>query len=280
MHPQCGVLPFALPEAYVRAVRTVFLAIVVTLATATSSFAQSSDQPHSEQQALKILKTDLGDALKLERDALQLSNAGEDADARSELENARGLIVAAEPAAEWMSAPPVLALRGRDDPWESFEDDIYDIDNLDKLASHEKGSRLRSALEAANLKKLAAYALVSNELAHPDCAEIINRQGPLVVDNVPQGPTTVTVDFACKQRIDEFFIALPTISAMQALASPPAQSATIEDGGELIKVDVDGAKSGGVTFETTPDAAAGDKVDGEVVPIAGDSVTEYIPEVM
>jgi hypothetical protein len=49
--------------------------------------------------------------------------------------------------------------------------------------------------------------------------------------------------------------------------------------GNIVEVDLNGAKSGGVTMQTSPDAAAPNPVDSDIVPIAGDSV-EYFDEIM
>src|SRR5579863_8135533 len=111
--------------------RRVALALAVIVVALAATAAADTPKIQSSKQALRTLHTVLSDALKLERNALEQSKAGDETAAHSELGNASSLIASAQPAAEFMTAPPLALLRGKDDPWEHFDEDIQDIASLD-----------------------------------------------------------------------------------------------------------------------------------------------------
>jgi hypothetical protein len=246
----------------------------VALAAATAS---NADVPKvkTTSQALKILHTALGDAIKLERNALEQSKAGDPMAARSELENARALIISAEPAADFMAQPLLMRIRGKDDPWDHFNEDIEDIANLDRAAMREHGKQQQDLIQAANLKKLNAYIMVDDELNKPQCTELVNEEGPIKVNGVATSDTDVTISIRCRQRMEDVWMDSVCFGELGALASPPTVNAPAKltaEHGDVIEIKGDGAKEITVTFQTT------DPVTGEplqVVPIIGDSSVPY-----
>ncbi len=109
------------------------------------------------------------------------------------------------------------------------------------------------------------------------CSEVIDLRGPITVNGVPQGPSTLTIDTSCTKPVDSVYVDIPQAVIEQFSAGGTA-TATVEDGGELLKVGMHGAKSGEVSIQTSPDLVPGEALNEEVVPIHGSP--DYFPEVM
>jgi hypothetical protein len=110
---------------------------------------------------------------------------------------------------------------------------------------------VRQKLLTAAEKKNDLIDLVTSELEHSMCSEVIDLRGPITVNGVPQGPSTLTIDTSCTKPVDSVYVDIPQAVIEQFSAGGTA-TATVEDGGELLKVGVHGAKSGEVGVQTSP----------------------------
>jgi hypothetical protein len=206
-----------------------------------------------------------------------VERAGNKAQAAKELENAEKLLDGALPAADALTPPLDLTHYVPDNSWERLGRNMRDIIYWDKRAL-EKGANFHYDIVLAAIKKHAVYTLVNNEITHPVCLEAINLEGPITVNGVPQGSSQLSVDVSCTSPEQKVIIDLPKNTVVQMAPDGNAKAAILK-AGNIVEVDLNGAKSGGVTMQTSPDAAAPNPVDSDIVPIAGDSV-EYFDEIM
>ena len=233
--------------------------------------------------ALDTLKTNVHDAMLLEKNALALSEAGEKGKAEAEIKQSLTFLEGASDAAKFLTTSPMLAPYAKNDPWNNLSSDLESAIKDDRKAA-DAAPRRQGYLDVHYYLFQAAgwkddiYKLVNGEVQHPMCTELINLQGPIMVNGVPQGQSQLSVDFSCTHAIKMIYIALPTSTVTQAVPDGTSKDVVLQ-AGRVIEVMVNGAKSGGVTFETDPPAAQGVPVDA-IVPIAGDSYVDNFPEIM
>ena len=251
------------------------LASVLVLVLAAAAPAKVNDDVRTT--ALHTVRTGVEDALALEGNALKQWNAGNKEQAKKELENAEKILDGALPAADALTPPVDLSHYVPDNSWERLGRNMRDIIYWDKKAT-EKGANFHYDIVLAASKKHAVYTLVNNEITHPVCLEAINLQGPITVNGVPQGHSQLSIDVSCRQPEQKVIVDVPMNTVVQMVVDGDAKAAILK-AGHIVEVDLNGAKSGGVTMQTSPDAAAPAPVDSDVVPIKGDSV-EYFDEIM
>lgn len=250
------------------------LLVFVLSATAT---AQTNDDV--APVALTTVKTNVGDAIRLEKSALRLAKDGNQAGAKEEIKNAEDLLEGAYPAADALTPSPGLSTHAPGSGWEHLDFDIRLAARDDAKAVRRRGAPLNTGeVEAALFQKNRIYDLVNGELTHPLCSVLINLQGPIEVNGVPQGHAQLSVDVSCTTPIKRVLVDTPDNAVTTKATDGGAKSAT-DYAAYLIDLFFGGGKSGGVTETTSPDAADGQPVDIEIVPIVGDSV-EYYPETM
>ena len=246
------------------------LAFALVLVVAAPAPAKVSDDVRTT--ALQTVNTNVDDAIKLELNALNLWTHGNKAGARSEIENSQNLLDGALGAADALTPPLDLSHYVPDHSGEYLGRNMRDAIFWDKRSA-EKGANFHYDILLALQKKEAVYKLVNRELTHPVCYEAINLQRT-TVDNVQQGPSQLSVDVACSQPEQKVIVALPANTVAKMVLDGSAVSATL-DAPNVVEIKLNGAKSGGVTMQTTPDAAAPDPVDTGIVPIKGDSVEVF-----
>ena len=227
------------------------------------------------------MRTGVEDALALEGNALKQWNAGNKEQAAKELENAEKILDGALPAADSLTPPLDLSHYVPDNSWERLGRNMRDIIYWDKKAM-EKGANVHYDLVLAATKKHAVYTLVNNEITHPVCLEAINLQGPVTVNGVPQGSSQLSVDVSCTRPVQKIVILTPVEAIKQVTTDGGAKVAVLKTA-HVLEVDLNGAKSGGATMQTTPDATPNAPLD-DVVEIKGDSrnpsTVEVFDEVM
>jgi len=256
------------------------LVSVLVLVLAASAPARTNDDD-VRTTALHTVRTGVEDALALEGNALKQWHAGNKAQAAKELENAEKILDGALPAADALTPPLDLSHYVPDNSWERLGRNMRDIIDWDKRAL-EKGANFHYDILLAATKKHAVYTLVNNEITHPVCLEAINLQGPITVNGVPQGHSQLSIDVSCTRPVQKIVILTPTELIQKLDADNAAMKATMV-GPHVAELVMGGAKSGGVTMETQPDAAPNVPVD-DIVEIKGDSrspsTVEYFDEVM
>jgi hypothetical protein len=252
--------------------RIVILAALFSLMVAAGAPAQIREEP-SDVSDMKVVKVDVQAALTYENMALASAKKGNSAKAREQLVNARGALNDMEDAMkelvpdEWW-AWEYLKVNHKDDPWTKVSGKWFAATRDDFDAEYEVGSKLVKTLEEANAAKEAMLAIVTQEI-HDRCLQLINLRGPIEVNGVPQGHSQLTVTLSCDDPIDVVDLGIQNVVWAQVDAG--SATTTTADGGKVLEVDAHGAKSVTVTAETNPDAASGEKIEGDVVDIAGDS---------
>jgi len=257
------------------------LGALLLLAVAGSAPAGLRGSPDARTLALNTAKVDLTTALTLEKRAVQDWRVDHTAAAKKDLREAIDALDAMEAAAKELT-PPLDLSKDADatkppDPWAIFNTRRLLAAYEDKDVLSKGFGSGAASLGLANRLKEDLLSAVTHELAHPDCSGVINLQGPPVVNGVALGHSQLTVEFSCKEPVKSIYVDVPTDAIVQAVGDT-GDTATVRSG-SIVEIDVNGAKSGGVTLETSPDASQGAPVDADVVPIAGDSV-EYFQDVM
>jgi hypothetical protein len=162
--------------------------------------------------------------------------------------------------------------------WDDVRSEIdYILADDQKAANPETSvARRRQLLLSAVGKKNDLFDLVTNELEHAPCTEVVDLRGPITASGVPQGHSTVTVDVSSTKPEKSIYVDIPAVVITGADTGGNGTE-KIEKGGKVFEVDLHGGTSGEVTIQSSPDPAAGEKID--VVVITGDSA-DYFPEVM
>jgi hypothetical protein len=251
---------------------------LVVLVLASAAPAKVSYDPRTT--ALRTVRTGVSYAMTLETNALKQSKAGNEAEAKKEIQNALHLLDQVLPSAQSLTPPTDYNHVVPSNSWENLTSHLRHIIEYDEdaLTSSEPTS-LRYELHSAAPIKEAIYNLVNLEIKYPMCSEAINLEGAPVVAGVSQGNPHLSVDVACDQGEQKVIVVLPTVTAMKIVPDGAAKSAVLLRA-NTVQVVLDGAKSGGVTMELPQDPPPGSPVDTMIVPIAGDSHPEYFDEVM
>jgi hypothetical protein len=251
--------------------RLPLIALVVVLALVAGAAARG-DEP-SDLKAMRVLKTDLDAALYYETQALASAKSRDSAKAHEQLVNARGALNDMEDAVRELTpstfyASQFLLLNHTPEPWLRLEDQYANVLAYDADARFQVGSTLVTTLEKANALKHEMLDFVTAAI-HSRCLELINLRGPIEVNGVPQGHSQLTVSVTCDDPIEQLDLAIENVRWTSVDAGKNATKTA--DGGKVLEVDAHGAKTVTVSAQTTPDAAAGDRIEGDIVEIKGDS---------
>jgi hypothetical protein len=250
----------------------------VLLLGASAAPAKSDYGPRTT--ALREVRLGVSYAMTLEANAIKLSKAGKEGESIDEVKNALHLLKQVLPAAKTLTPPGIMKPWIPPSSWEKLISRLTYVIGADEdslRATTPLGGRY--PLYHANEVKDEIYKLLDAEIRRPMCTELINLRGPITVNGVPQGPSQLSVDVSCKQPEQKVIVVVPTSTVVQAVPDGGATAVAVK-AASVVEVDLNGAKSGGVTIETKPDAAAGAPVDSDVIPIAGDSHDEYFGEGM
>jgi hypothetical protein len=256
-------------------VRLAILAALLALTVTAAAPARSNDD--ERHLALVTLQKNVTEARKAEKYAFIYNKSGSVDVAAKELRAAAVVIKDTEQVASYLTTYKWLdGIHGN--PWDDVRSEIdYILADDQKAASPDTSvARRRQLLLNAGEKKNDLIDLVTNELEHAPCTEVVDLRGPITVSGVPQGHSTVTVDVSCDKPEKSIYVDIPAV-VITGADTGGTGTEQIEKGGKVVEVDLHGGTSGEVTIQSSPDPAAGEKID--VVVIAGDSV-DYIPEVM
>lgn len=251
------------------------VAFVLVLAGATAGQAKVSYEPRAT--ALRTVRLGVHYAITLEANALKLSRAGKDAEAKKEIHNALHLLDQVLPSAKRLTPLRNYFQYTPTSAWQDLSSNVREAIALDEQALEQNGFGFRQDLYSAGHHKESVYKLVDDEIRHPMCTELVNLQ-QITVAGVPGNPQ-LSVDVACNQPEQEFIVVVPT-SVVTKLAPDGKATSAVLLAADVIKVDLGGATSGGATMELQQNPPADAPVDSTVVPIAGDSHAEYIYDVM
>jgi hypothetical protein len=130
------------------------------------------------------------------------------------------------------------------------------------------GSPFQKHLELALADKREVLASVVQ--AYDDnCTELLDLRGPIEVNGVAQGHSLLRFAVSCKEPIKEVDLGLDGEKWTQVETS--SGTAKVGAGGDMLEIDLNDVKYVSGTAEGKPDFQSGDKVEGEIVPVAGDS---------
>ena len=249
-------------------------ALLALTVTAVAPARSNDDERHL---ALVTLQTNLTQAHKAEKYAYIYNKSGSVDVAIKELRASETIIADSKQVGSYLTTYKWLdGIHGN--PWDDVSSQLSFILADDRRAASPGTSVAlrRQLLLSAAEKKNDLLDLVTNELKKPPCEEVIDVRGPITVNGVPQGHSTVTVDVACNKPEKSIYVDIPAAVITGADAGGTGTE-KIEKGGKVVEVDLNGTKSGEVTIQSDPDPAAGEKID--VVVIVGDSA-DYFQEVM
>jgi hypothetical protein len=250
------------------------LGVLVALALAVGISARTSDDEVGTI-ALKTVDTNVGDAIKLELNALYLAQHGNVPGARQELENSRSLLEGAFGAADTLTPPADLTKYVPDNSWERLGRNIRSAATEDGDALARPGRVSSLFVTLALQKKQGIFNLVHPLVKRPECSVLTDDRSAIKVNGVAQNSGQLSVDVSCTVAIKRILVETPKNAVTQTATDGDAKAAALKSA-NTVQVVVDG-KEGGVTETTRPDPAAGLPVD--VIVIVGDS-TIYDPETM
>ena len=252
------------------------LVFALLLVIPSAAPAKASYDPRTT--ALRTVRLGVSYAMTLETNALKLARAGNEAGAKSEIQNALHLLDQVLPSAQSLTPPTDLNHYAPDDPWHNLTPNLRTVMMDDEDALHSKGYALLYNLTHAEPFKKAIYKLLDNEIRYPMCTEAVNVQS-VSVNGVTQGNPQFSVGVVCNMPVQSVYVVLPN-EAITNLAPDGSAKAAIAIAANAIKVVMAGATDGGATGELPQTPPADAPVDSVVVPIAGDSHDEYFDEVM
>jgi len=222
---------------------------------------------------------DLKSAIVQERyaiHAIEQGTAESSKNALQALENSRSALAAVDSDAakilysdpSWMSDLDWRDIK-TDAAAAAYHYDPYAMLHIrDHLGEKETVSTIESALKDKE-KALAA----ASALAKPPCTELLNLQGPFMVNGVAQGEPQLTISLDCSQRIRTLKIETP--SETIDTCTDPGQTCGIANGSD-VTAQAGESKDPSVTLKG-PALADGEEV---IVEIKGDSTDYIVDEVM
>jgi hypothetical protein len=252
--------------------RALAAAILIGLALVAATPAGGDEDVRGV--ALENAKNDLTTAKKAEYLAYHAFKAGRVAEGIRDIKASEASVAEANGPVHYLEVPPAFGEIFPKDPWKNIVENWDNIRFFDEKAMGPNVAIAKRVqyLLAASEKKNDLIDLVTAELAHPPCVQVTDVRGPIVVNGVPQGKATLSVEVSCTKPVDEVDLVLPglTIDQMQA---DNGDKAMLQ--GAILKVIGDGtSKQVGVTIQTSPDPAKGDQID-EVIEIKGDSYDAF-----
>ena len=258
--------------------RTAVVIALVALVAASTAGARTRDDD-TRHLALETMKTNLTSAITAEKEAWLNFHRGNNAGGEHWLSEAEAALDGSENAATYLTVPSDVDNVFPDSSWANVSKHLHDALTWDQraLKKSEPVQTRKNLIADALVRKKDLLTLVTGELTHPMCSELINLEGPFEVNGVPQGSATLTVEASCTQPEKSIYIDVP-LDVIENAAPEGTATATVEDGGHVLKLDLNGAKSGGASMQTSPDATGGQPIYDEVIPIHGSG--EYFDEVM
>jgi len=193
-------------------------------------------------------------------------------------DSVRELTNVAATAKKFLSEDPAWMGKNSDGLWEQVLTLADAALGHDRLAMEHfkarKGSLdgLYELGEAITYKKRGMK--IAAELAKPACAILIDVRGPITVNGVPQGEPQATFAFSCTEPIRTIKIWTPGEQLDQCSA---AGSCAIANGNDVTE-QAGGTKQPSVTVQGN--LADGEQAVIDIVPIAGDSYSYVVDEVM
>ena len=252
--------------------------LLLSVALGVASSAPAQTNADARTTALKTVRLGVSYAITLENNAVKQEKAGQHAEAKKELQNALHLLDQIAPEVKSLTPPRDFNSWALPNEWQKLNNTFLGVVGTDERAlSAGDASFFAADLAVASHFKQEIYKLVDNEIRRPMCAELINLRSMTI--NGVKGPSQLSVDVSCNRPEKKVIVVVPTVTIVQAVPDGGAVAAAMK-AANVVEVDLNGAKSGGVTMQTSPDATAGAPVDDLVVPIAGDSHAEYFDEVM
>lgn len=250
-------------------IASIAAALFVLLAlTAAAAPARVQD---SRAKIIKAAKTDLAAALVDEQHALAEYQAGDENKARNDIARSHSALQYLARAVNLLLPDPweahaYMRVHGTEEPWHHLADQVHEVFLDDHAILDGRGSFLPNVKRAiAEKKEMLAFV----DGASRDRCTVATNLEQLSVNGVPQGPSTLGVAVSCSEPMEEVDLDLKGITWTDEGASPG--TVRIVDGGDVLEVDLGGAKYMSVTAEGNPDFAPGDKVEGDIIPIHGDS---------
>jgi hypothetical protein len=225
--------------------------------------------------ALHNVDGNVGDAIKLERNAIYLVDHGNEAGARSEIKNSLELLDKALPATVVLNTPgPLRQIGAPDSSWDRLTENTKSAIHWDKEALQQGGGALAVDLGIALKKKEAVYSLVHAEIKSPMCTLQTNLES-ISVNGVVQS-SQLDVGVNCTRPEAQVLIVMPGTSIAKAIPSPPTIT-DVMSAVSAMKLALKGQRSADVTIQTSQPMTGTQKIEVEIIPIAGDS---HPPEVI
>lgn len=250
------------------------LAFVLVLTGAAAAPARVSDD-FERAAALHNVDGNVGDAIKLERNAIYLVDHGNEAGARSEIKNSLELLDKALPATVVLNTPgPLRQIGAPDSSWDRLTENTKSAIHWDKEALQQGGGALAVDLGIALKKKEAVYSLVHAEIKSPMCTLQTNLES-ISVNGVEQS-SQLDVGVNCTRPEARVLIVMPGTSIAKAIPSPPTITDVLSAASAMTLL-LKGQRAAGVTIQTSQPMTGTQKIDVEIIPIAGDS---HGPEVI
>jgi hypothetical protein len=214
-----------------------------------------------EQYAIHAIEQGTPESKQNALDAIHNSNR-----ALAAVEESASNILYSDPG--WMNDPG----------WDAIKTDVgraayfYEPRAMMFLREDHPASEVVRWIEGALKYKEKALAAAS-ALAKPPCVELVNLQGPFMVNGVAQGEPQLTIGLTCTQGIKSLKVETPheTVDA----CTNPGHACAITHGSD-ITAEAGDSKDPSVTVKG-PALADGEEV---IVEIKGDSIDYIVDEVM
>jgi hypothetical protein len=249
-------------------VRAAIFAVVVALALAGAAAGRVQDE---RTDAVKVMKVDLAAAITYEEQALESEKNGDEHASHEQLIKGYGALLDAHKALSVLEPDAWEARQYRklhhvDDPWHRLQDEFQTAIWDDHGALEFRAVDVNIGLALAEKKKMLAFI---NGASADQCTEVLALRGAMTVNGVAQGHSELRFALSCSEPMKEVDLGLDGEKWSDVEASPGAVKIRVN--GEVLEIDLGNVKYVSGTAEATPDFTSGDKIEGEIVPIAGDS---------
>ena len=251
------------------------LAATAALAGAGSVAHATTRDDRQDKAAADVVN--LRSAIVQETYAIHAVEQGSFDDALTALAHSKAALAAVdEGAASILYSDPTWM--GHDSGWSNLKTDAqraasyYDPYAMLYIRDHRGDAEIVSWINSAlKFKNKALQA--ANALAKPPCAQLLNLQGPFVVNGVAQGEPQLTISLRCSEGIKMVKIGTPgeTLDS----CTDAGQACTIANGSD-VTAGAGGGKDMSVTIKG-PALADGEKA---IVEIVGDSSSYISDDVM
>ncbi|HZQ81572.1 MAG TPA: hypothetical protein VFB25_06315 [Gaiellaceae bacterium] len=259
-----------------------FLTLAVALVAAAAAPARVGDD-ETRPLALHTMKENVGDAIKLETDAVRLLKAGNVKGADQEIANSKELLDGAMGAAESLTPPSEMdrfvPTWPENKNWAGLAHTMrlaYGGDAAALLT----GSVSQKIEEVSNalVRKTAIYQLVNDELTKPMCGLLVNVEPqPSVNGTTLAGGTQVEINASCPQtKLKDIVVLTPGAAIKEIVAGNPKEQAVMK--GKVIEVIANGQTSGGVQMIVDPNPPEGSPIDVTIIPQAAKRLAEFFDE--